>query len=334
MSELTVISASDIAEHATRDLAFSAVEKALIAITKPDGLLFPVTIGRGLPDESMVAIKSGMSAPEGVVGLKVGTYWPNNRDLGLANHGSTTLLLDPGTGMPTALFNAVALNGLRTAAANAVASNALARPDVEVLLVVGAGHQARCEIAALCDIRPISQVMIWSRNPNHAAELADELSTSASIQVSAQFSTQISAISDLEVAAGEADIITMVTPSTQALIQSTWVRPGTHISAMGADKKGKQELDPRLVEGGKLFADHPPQSVEIGEFQSAAQQELVREQDITAIGRVLTGVCQGRARESDITIFDSSGIALQDIAVAQAILEKIRREGGGFKVSF
>lgn len=334
MSELTVISASDIAEHATRDLAFSAVEKALIAITKPDSLLFPVTIGRGLPDESMVAIKSGMSAPEGVVGLKVGTYWPNNRDLGLANHGSTTLLLDPGTGMPTALFNAVALNGLRTAAANAVASNALARPDVEVLLVVGAGHQARCEIAALCDIRPISQVMIWSRNPNHAAELADELSTSASIQASAQFSTQFSAVSDLEVAAGEADIITMVTPSTEALIQSTWVRPGTHISAMGADKKGKQELDPRLVEGGKLFADHPPQSVEIGEFQSAAQQELVREQDITAIGRVLTGVCQGRARESDITIFDSSGIALQDIAVAQAILEKIRREGGGLKVSF
>ncbi|KLN62018.1 hypothetical protein WH96_00250 [Kiloniella spongiae] len=330
MSELTVISASDIAEYVTRDLAFAAVEKALIAITKPDSRLFPVTIGRGVPDESMVAIKSGMSAPEGVVGMKVGTYWPNNRDMGLTNHGSTTLLLDPDTGMPTVLFNAVALNGLRTAAANAVASNVLARPDAEVLLLVGAGHQARCEIAALCDIRPISRVLIWSRNLNHAAELAEELSASASNQSFAQFS----ATSDLEMAAGEADIITTVTPSTQVLIQSAWVRPGTHISAMGADKKGKQELDPRLVEGGKLFADHPPQSVEIGEFQSATQQELIREQDITAIGRVLTGVCKGRTGERDITIFDSSGIVLQDIAVAQAVLEKIRKKGGGLKVSF
>ncbi len=326
MSELSIISAADIEKYATREMAFSAVRRALIAITEPDSMLFPVSIGRGLPTDSMVAVKSGLSAPEGIVGLKVGTYWPDNAVYGLANHGSSTLLLDPKTGMPTALFNAVALNGLRTAAANAVATDALARSDARVLLVVGAGHQARCEVAALCDIRTISRVLVWSRNPDHARIMVEEMSSNSAIQ--------FVAVTDLKSATREADIITTVTPSTKALIQSEWVQPGTHISAMGADKRGKKELDPQLMKRAMLFADYPPQSVEIGEFQHAVGMSLVQEKNITAIGDVLSGVCKGRENDGSITVFDSSGIALQDIAVALAILDEIRLKGRVLKAPF
>ena len=310
--KIAMISEADVLRHATRTMAFDAVRTALVAAATGESSLFPVSIGAGAPAESMVAIKSGFLAGPDAVGVKVGTYWPDNAKLGVPNHGSTTLLLDPQTGLPRALVNAGALNGLRTAAANAVATEALARADAKTLLIVGPGHQARCEVRALCDVRSFDQVLVWGRSQEKATSFANAMASEG---------LPCEVAESLESAVRKADVITTATTATAPLFPSDWVQPGTHISAMGADKAGKQELAPELLRRARLFADNPAQSREIGEFQHAGDSA------VTAIGDVLRGVAQGRESASEVTVFDSSGIALQDIAIAGAVWDALREAG-------
>ncbi|MFT4710034.1 MAG: ornithine cyclodeaminase [Bacteroidia bacterium] len=317
--EIALISEADVLRHANRSLAKDAIRDALIAVAGEGSELFPVSIGSGAPADSMVAVKSGFLAGLDMVGVKVGTYWPDNGALGLPNHGSTTLLLEPASGLPRALVNAGALNGLRTAAANAVATEALARADATTLLIVGTGHQAEYELRALLDVRPFERVQVWGRSPDKAADFVERAS---------ELQVDVSVAADLKAAAHSSAVITTVTTSTAALLQAAWIQPGTHISAMGADKHGKQELAPNLLSLAELFADHPAQSIQIGEFQHAANRE------VSALGHVLTGQHPGRISGDSITIFDSSGIALQDIAIANRIYEALDAAGELKRVSF
>lgn len=317
MDKLAVISEADVMRHASRRLASDAVREAFVALHEGRGRLFPVTIGAGAPDQSMVAVKSGFLGGSGIVGIKTGTYWPGNMELGLPNHGTTTLLLDPETGFPLALINARTLNGLRTAAANAVATDALARSDAKVLLVVGAGHQARCELRALSDARTFERILVWARDPAKASAFVAGM-TDLPCEVCENLSSAVS----------QADVVTTITSATAPLFPAALVRPGTHVSAMGADKAGKQELDPELFGRAALFADHPAQSREIGEFQHCKSLE------IASIGAVLTNAVEGRKHDDDVTIFDSSGIALQDIAIAEGIYEILRQANQLTEVAF
>lgn len=323
---ITIVSRDQIEQVATRALAYDAVKSALIAAANTESLLFPVSIGCGQDPNSMVAVKAGFDAETNIVGAKVGTYWPDNAKHGLPNHGSTTLLLDPETGMPTALVNAIALNGLRTAAANAVATDHLARKDAKTLLIVGAGHQARCEALALADVRTLTHIKIWNRHAAKAVALAEDLQQCCDANVTVEI--------DLEAAVRKIDIIATVTPSQSTIIKADWVQPGTHISAMGADRKGKQELDPVLMAKAALFADAPKQSREIGEFQHAIEQGLISPEMIVPIGSLLEGSHSGRENVGQITIFDSSGIALQDIAIAAKIVEHLTQSNTLKRVAF
>ena len=317
--DIALISAADVLRHATRDLAKQAIREALIAVAGEGSVLLPVSIGAGAPTESMVAVKSGFLQGLDLVGLKVGTYWPKNEALCLPNHGSTTLLLEPATGLPRALVNAGALNGLRTAAANALATEVLARVDASNLLIVGTGHQAEYELRALADVRTFERALVWGRSPAKAADFVKRAS---------DLPFPVRATEDLESAVRSSDVITTVTTSCAPLFPADWVQPGTHISAMGADKCGKQELDSRLLSQAQLFADYPAQSIEIGELQHSANSK------ITALGQVLTDKQTGRASDKAITVFDSSGIALQDIAVANRIYEALEAAGELKRFSF
>ena len=324
MQRLEVLSSQLIGKVASRTLAYRSIRRALVEAHAARGSkVFDVSVGHGSDKDSMVAVKSGLTAHDGVYGLKVGSYWPHNATQhAIPNHSATTLLLDPQTGLPQALFNATALNGLRTAAANAVATDVLSRQDASTLLVLGAGHQARYEIAALCQVRPINRIFIWS--PNNTATnsgYSDALDVPEGVVV-----TSVSA-ADLPATAAIADLVTTVTPAKEPLLKSGWITNGTHISAMGADKKGKQELDVELVMRAQVFADNPLQSVEIGELQHASRAGRLHQTDITAIGAVLDNSAPGREEEDSITVFDSSGIALQDICIASDILAQARERG-------
>ena len=307
---------------ATRELAYNAVREAFVAAYKNHGQLFPVVIAEGCDSGNSFSIKSGNLKQARLSGLKVGSYWANNHRQGLPNHSTTILLLDEDTGITRALINAGYLNGLRTAAANAVASRELARPDARVLSVIGAGHQALFEIQALKPLFPLEKIYLHSRTTARARN--------AQAQLAAQgISVEIT---DCETACRHADILVTVTNAQAPLFDSDWIKPGTHISAMGADQAGKQELPLALVDRAQCFADLPAQSRHIGEFEIASQQnpDLV----IEAIGAVLAGEAKGRTCAQSITLFDSSGIALQDLCVAKAVLDKAIENDGLDDITF
>lgn len=303
---MRIISETESARLIDWELAMGAARDALTSAAST-GVMFPAVIGHGVAAQNRFSIKSGVMP--GVAGLKVGSYWPGNRELGLPRHNSTILLLDEHTGRIQLIVQAGLANAYRTAAANAVACSRLARDDARTLAVFGAGNQALYDILAVRQVRPIDRILVVS---DRVDALLSEL---AARGVEAAQTTA-------EQACACADIITTVTPSRRPLFEAGWVKPGTHISAMGADGPGKQELPPALLATARLYCDLPSQSVQLGEFQSIADKCASGQIELTAIGDVLLGRSPGRRTADEITIFDSSGIALQDLALALRLAER------------
>lgn len=290
----------------TPELAFAAVRDALIAAVAPGAASFPVVIAHGSDPQNRFTIKSTAGAE--LAGLKVGAYFPTNDMHGLPRHASTILLIDQNTGRIGALVEGSAVNCYRTAAADAVATDALARPDAEILTLFGTGHQAAYEAQAIARVRKLSRVLVVGREPSRTDAFVERLCNAGLLAEAAAAERAVRA----------ADIIVTATTATEPLFEAEWVRPGAHISSMGSDSKGKQELPSDLFRRAHLFCDLPEQSVRIGEFQHAGPEAIP-----TAIGAVLSGEAPGRQNEREIRIFDSSGISLQDLHMAKAILEQI-----------
>jgi alanine dehydrogenase len=271
----------------------------------------PVTITTGFTADSTFGAKGCIIRSMGIFGFKIGCYFPDNPTRGFPSHGSTTILLDPDSGFPMAMIGAKHLSAIRTAALDAVAIRHLSRPDSRTLAVIGCGKQAWQDFLAARLVRPIERVLAWSRTPSAADAFARRVTAEAGLSAES---------CGLESAVRAADIVITATPSATALVEQDWVRPGTHISAMGADTKGKQELSPALVVASRLFADLVEQSITIGEFKAAFNDGLICREAITPIGRVLQGLVPPRS-EADITIFDSSGTAAQDLVVAKVVMD-------------
>src|SRR5882757_7592837 len=313
------MSEAEVLQRLSLELAYEAVEQALVAASDGSGTVYPVLIGGGFRAGEVFAVKAGNSPAEQIIGLKIGSYWPGNAARGIARHGSAVVLLDPDTGRMRAVVEASCMNGPRTAAADAVAAARLANPAAETLTVIGAGHQARFEVFAICAVRPIRRVLIVSRDQRSATSLQGHLSLLQGIEV---------VCTDMERGCREADILVTVTSAHEPLFAANWIRPGTHVSSMGSDQPGKQELPVDLLRHGKLFCDSPRQSVSMGEFQHVKTQIEDGSIKITAIGDVVRGAAPGRESASEITIFDSSGIALQDLYVAARLIRDRSGEQG------
>lgn len=288
----------------SHELAYTAVKEAFVAAISSDTTLFPVVNASGTQPDSMFSLKSASTAH--LVGWKTGTYWPDNHAKNMPCHGTTIFLLSPDTGEVMAVVAASQVNAYRTAAADAVAVDYLARKDASVLTVFGTGHQAEYEVLAISAIRNISKVIVVGRNKSNTEKFVNRLVGKGipAKEGSAQYGCEY------------ADIIVTATTAKEPLFHADWVKAGTHISAMGADRAGKQELPAKLYRNAKLFCDYQPQSIVIGEFQHSVHSS------ITEIGKVITGEALGRQQDSDITIFDSSGIAIQDLFIASKLLEQ------------
>lgn len=292
--------------------AIEAIEAVFSDIGRGEAKVFPVVMGHGPQPGTSFSMKSGLLTNRGVVGLKVGSYWPDNRKQGQKAHASTTLLLDPETGYAKALVGASHMTALRTAAADAVAVRHLARPDSSTLAIFGAGHQAWYELLAICEVRKIEKVYITNRSIQAAKDFAKRIREQLCLEAAA-----VEAPDAVE----QADIIVTVTAARAPLFDAGLVRAGTHISAMGADGEGKQELAPVLVAKAELFTDVVQQSITVGEYEAAFKAGLIDKERITPLGAVLNGQA-GRTSDRQITVFDSSGMALQDIAICSLALEK------------
>lgn len=318
MSGLTIVSTSVTEQILNWDLAIQSVRNAFESIANDASALFPVQVMHGTTESDLVAVKAGVECVHSLVGFKFGAYWPGNSKRQLPPHSSTTVLFDAETGYPRALVSGKHANLFRTAAADAIAVLTLARTDATVLGVVGAGHQAEYEIRAIAEVRNLSMIKIFTRSQERGNRIMSRLSD---LELDIRLTSAEEAIRG-------SDIVATVTPSTSPIVMNEWVEEGTHISAMGADVVGKQELATEILARSRLFADFPQQSIAIGEFQHAFREGVISSVEaVCPIGSVTQGVRKGRTREDDVTVFDSSGVAIQDLCIADTILQHAIDQG-------
>lgn len=299
--------------------AFDAVRDVFASIARGRAWNFPVVredLGEGV---AIYGIKSGFDAERGILGLKSGGYWPGNEAKGLTNHQSTVILFDSGTGRSVASIAGNWLTAVRTAAASAVSIDLLARQDARVLGIAGAGFQSKFQLEAAVRRRRFDRIVGWNFHPEMLPRLQ---------QTADALGLPFSAVSREELCA-QADVIITITSAAEAHLRDEWIRPGTHLACMGTDTRGKQEIDARILARARVFTDEVEQSVTIGEAQHAVAAGMLPRDAIHQIGRVINGTVPGRTGEEEITVFDGTGVALQDLAVATIALDGARARGLG-----
>lgn len=289
------------------ELAFR--EKAL------GNAVMPIKLIMSLPNGDLRAMPAYLKGV-GLAGVKVVNSHPGNRLHGLPTVMATLVAVEPNTGFPLAVIEATHLTAMRTGAAGALAVKLLARGDASKVALIGAGVQARYQLEALLEVRKIDEVRVWSIERHLAHSLVEEMRH----RVDANFVICETA----EETTIDADIIVTATPSRAPIVMNDWVKDGAHINAIGADAPGKQELDPMLLKRGRIFLDDWAQGVESGEANVPLRDGMIAKEEIAGeLGDVLIGRLQGRTSPNDVTIFSSTGLAIQDIAVAAIILQKL-----------
>lgn len=244
-------------------------------------------------------------------GIKWVCAYPNNPSRHLPAVMATVILNNPKNGRPLAIFEGGTLTALRTGAAGAVAAKYLARKNSKVLALVGCGVQAEYQLKALERLFSFKEIFVWGFRRHEAEKFVRRLTLKTRPFCVAR---------TVRDCVTSADIVCTTTPSRRALVQRSWIKEGAHINAIGADAEGKQELDFRLLKEARVVVDDEEQALHSGEINKAVSRGLFHRRDITAtLGDVVSGKKRGRLKESDITLFDSTGLAVQDIAVASEL---------------
>lgn len=241
-----------------------------------------------------------------------GGFRNNPEQYGVPNGMGTILLFDGRSGALACVMDGSLITGLRTGACGAVSVKALARKNATKVTSIGTGNQARMQIRAITEVMKIEEIHAWARHPETVARYKADIESEFGIPV-------VAAISKKE-AVESADILITTTRGKGELVEAGWIKPGTHIVAIGTDAPGKQELDPEIFRGAKVVVDSIAQCVEKGESQHPLNQKILAQRDIHAeIGEILLGRKPGRENDEEVTIFDSTGMAIQDNTTASMI---------------
>ena len=318
-----IVPEREIAGLISAEAAFEAVEAVFGAMASGEAYNFPVVREAIGHVDALYGFKGGFDRAGMALGLKAGGYWPHNLEThGIINHQSTVFLFDPDTGRVSAMVGGNLLTALRTAAASSVSIKHLARKDAKVLGMVGAGHQSAFQLRAAVKQRKFEKVVGWNYHPEMLPRLAE---------TAAEVGLPFEAVS-LEELGAQADVIITITSAFSPSLMDAHARPGTHLACMGTDTKGKQEVDAAILKRATVFTDEVAQSVTIGEAQHAVAAGLIGEGDITQIGAVVNGTHPGRRSAEEITLFDGTGVGLQDLAVAAAAVRIARDRGVAIEV--
>ena len=313
-----------IADLMTRDAAYQAVEQVFSAMARGDAYNFPVVREAIGHEDALYGFKGGFDRAGQTLGLKAGGYWPHNLEKrNLINHQSTVFLFDPDTGKPAAMVGGNLLTALRTAAASSVSIRQLARKDARTIGMIGAGHQATFQLRAALEQRSFEKVIGWNFHPEMLPNI-EHVAAEAGIPFEAVDLPGMEA----------ADVIISITSAFSPSLMADHVSPGTHIACMGTDTKGKQEVEPALLARATVFTDEVAQSITIGEAQHAIANGLITEDNIHQIGAVINETHPGRTTEEEITLFDGTGVGLQDLAVAASVVDLAVANGLAIEVEF
>ena len=297
------------------------------AKTKDEIIVWPLVYhefedGKG---SNMDIRSGGIKGDINIHGMKMFNEFPANHELGIPSHIAWIMVFDSTNGMPLGVVDGAYITGMRTGSAGAIGAKALARPESETLMLLGAGQQAMFQIAATLTLFPeIKKVLIADPvNQPNAENFADNCCSRLYNEFKMDKSGVVfEAVTDLAKAVGEADIIITVTPSRNPVIKKEWVKPGTHFSCIGSDMEGKEEIDPEIFRGARVFGDDLNQCKKVGEMEIPLKKGTISEAELGGeIGQVLTGEVKGRENPEQITIFDATGISALDLITAKIALE-------------
>ena len=247
----------------------------------------------------------------------------NRKSYNLPTVFSILIYTEPETGFPLAIVDGSYHTVMRTGAAAAVSTKWTARKNARTLAIVGAGHMAEDVLATCNEVVPWSDVRVWSRSP-------ETLGAFVAAQQPKYKGFAIRPSTNLEETVRGADVVVTVTPARAPIVMADWIAPGTHIAAVGADKKGDQELESRLLKNARIFVDDIRQCRNDGEINVPLSHGVITEADIAGeIGEIIIGKKAGRTSDDEITIFDSTGIALQDSATVPLEYQRAIAAGVG-----
>ena len=319
---MIVLNAQEVEELLDPDGCRAAMEQAFLALARGE-LHQPLrSVVRPPGSTSFLGLMPAHRAGgRPLYALKTVAIVPDNPTRGLDPHQGTVTLYDGVTGETLAALNASPITAIRTAACSAVATEALARRDARVLALVGAGHQAHAHLEALRRVRPFERILVASRTresadalAGHGAEVADSV----------------------EAAVREADVVATLTNSAEPVVRREWLKPGAHVNAVGACLPHTRELDTATVAEASFFVDRRESAEnEAGDYLIPLGEGAVSEGHIRAeLGEVLAGDAAGRASEDEITIFESLGLAVEDLFAAEYVVARARETGRGVELEF
>ena len=258
---------------------------------------------------------------------KTNANFPLNRQLGLPTIQGVVIVFDGVDGRVLAVLDSIEITVIRTGAATAVAAKYLSRADAETAMIFGAGNQGRVSIQAISKVRDLRRAFVFDVDGQRAKRFAEELSEELRIP--------IEPVTDFADAVSQSDICVTCTPSKESYLKQEHISPGTFIAAVGSDSEEKQELEPAILKEGKIVVDILDQCATIGELHHAIEAGILIREDVHAeLGEIIAGKKPGRTSDEETIIFDSTGMALQDVAAAVNVYENALKTGCGKRVGF
>lgn len=309
-----LLTRGDVAALLTLDECIAAVEQAF-ALQAEGKVLGPGVLGLNVPRGGFHVKAAGLPLGRFYVAAKLNANFPDNPAQGLPTIQGVVVLSDGETGQPLALMDSMEITALRTGAATAVAARYLARPDARVATIVGCGRQGRIQLAALASVRKLERVYAVDRIASISRQFAHRMSEELGVDVRP--------VAVLAEASRQSDLWVTCTPSRSPLLRREDVAPGAFVAAVGADNEHKQELDPGLLAAASVVVDSLEQCAVIGDLHHALRGGAMSLADVHAeLSEVVVGRKPGRRSPDDIVIFDSTGVAIEDVAAAAVVYEK------------
>ena len=311
---MRVLSANDVARLLDMRECIREVENAFRA--RGEGRLAPsAVVGLELSGGSLHAKLGALELDRGYAAAKINANYPDNPSArGLPMIQGLVVLFDAASGMPLACMDSTIITAMRTAAASAVAARYLAVSHASSAAFIGCGTQARAHVQALRHVRPLKRFVLFDRDPSVAEHFAALLRDSE---------VAVTIAGDAKEAARSSDIVVTSTPSRTALLDLGDVTPGTFIAAVGADNEHKQEIAPSLLHAAVVVVDDLDQCSRIGDLHHALAEGIMRRDDVRAsLDQIVAGTSHGRLSDDEIVIFDSTGVAIEDVAVSALAYER------------
>ena len=309
-----LLTEEDIRQILTMEMALGAVEEGLRKLALDEAQNVPRA--RAQTDHAMLHLMAAAGKSLGVMGYKAYTTSRKGQHFHVS-------LFDGKTGSLLALMEADYLGQIRTGAASGVATEFMARPDASEVGLFGSGKQARTQLLAICKVRKIRHVQVYSLNEERRRQFAVEMSETCQ--------TEVEPVPRPEMAAEDKDIIITATTSREPVLNGHWIAEGTHINAIGSNFLGKAEIDAVAVRRCEsIVVDSKDQArLEAGDFVQPLEEGSIHWADVHELGQVIVGRYTGRAHPQDVTLFKSLGIAIEDIAVAARVYAKAQAAGIG-----